>query len=273
MKERHCEKNIIDMAESPAYKTLFQLSWPVILSLFIQGLYGIVDSVYLSRLGEEVLSAASLASVIINLETAFLTGIATGMNAVISRALGAGEGARAHKTVLSGIFIQGILVLCFICCGVWGVPTYFMYSTSDATVITHGTAYLRPLLVLSVAAAAQITFERLLQAAGSVRYMLYSQLIGTVINIVLDYALIFGKWGFPAMGVAGAAYATVIGQIAATCVALYFNIKKNGVLFGTENNRLGYHRSSLSNWNSGCNNGNYGSVRKLLYQLVTDQFR
>lgn len=224
-------QSIIDTQNLPEYRLLLRLSLPVILSLLFQGLYSLVDSIYLSALGEQVLSATSLAFVVQNLVAAFLSGISTGMNATISRALGAQAFGKARAAVFAGILVQGVVVAGFTAFGIWGVPAYFAGSTSDAGVIASGIAYLKPCMVFTIAAAAQITLERLLQSVGLTSFTLISQAAGTVVNIALDPILIFGWFGIPAMGIEGAAVATILGQVTAAAFALYFNLSKNRILF------------------------------------------
>lgn len=215
----------------PEYRLLLRLSLPVILSLLFQGLYSLVDSVYLSALGEEVLSATSLAFVVQALATAFLSGIATGLNAVISRALGAQEKKRARDAVLAGCLVQSFMVLCFMAFGIWGVPAYFAGATDNGAVAAYGVAYLRPCMLFTVTMASQITLERLLQSVGLTQYTLISQAAGTAVNIALDPILIFGWLGAPAMGIRGAAVATIVGQVVASALALMLNLKRNPILF------------------------------------------
>ena len=213
------------------YRMLFLLSYPIILSFLVQGLYNLVDSIFLSRLGEEALSAVSLAFVFQSLCTAFFTGIATGVNAVVSKAIGAGDMHQAKDSVLSGICVQLVLSVIVGLIGVFGCQRYFEVSTTDPDVIRYGVEYLQPLLILSVFSCFQITMERLLQASGQAKYMLYSQILGTVVNCVLDPVFIFGYFGCPAMGVKGAAWATLLGQASAMAMAIYFNVTKNKLLF------------------------------------------
>lgn len=224
-------QSIIDTQNLPEYRLLLRLSLPVILSLLFQGLYSLVDSIFLSALGEQVLSATSLAFVVQNLVAAFLSGISTGMNATISRALGAQAFGKARAAVFAGILVQGVVIAGFTAFGIWGVPAYFAGSTSDAGVIASGIAYLKPCMVFTIAAAAQITLERLLQSVGLTSFTLISQAAGTVVNIALDPILIFGWFGIPAMGIEGAAVATILGQVTAAAFALYFNLSKNRILF------------------------------------------
>lgn len=225
------KKSILDLQHKSEPAMLVSLAWPVIVSLLIQGLYSFIDSIFLARLGEEVLSAVSLSFVVQNLATNFFTAVATGINAILSRSLGAGDYDKCRNSVKSGLVIQTGFMLVFMAFGATGVGFYFSTTTDNAQVIAYGKEYLTPLMLLSVAMMLQISMERLLQSTGMTQFMLYSQLAGTVVNIVLDPLLIFGVGFFPELGVAGAAYATIIGQLVAAGVAAYFNFKYNTLVF------------------------------------------
>ncbi len=224
-------KTIFDLQEKSERSMLIQLSWPVVLSLLIQGLYSFVDSLFLSRLGAEVLSAVSLAYVVQGLASSFFTGIATGMNSIISRSLGAGDYDKAGSAVKAGFLVQFVFVVLFMCFGLFATHFYFISTTDKDAVIEYGIQYLKPILLLIISMALQVTAERLLQATGLTRYPLYSQAAGTVTNIILDPVMIFGFGPVPALGVPGAAYATIIGQLIAAVLSLYFNRKYNTMIF------------------------------------------
>lgn len=238
------DRNIINLQYMPEHRMLFTLAWPVVMSLFVQGLYNFVDSIFIARLGAEALSAVSISFVVQNLATSFFTGIATGMNAVISRAIGAGENEKGKSAMKSGFIIQAVFSICFILFGILGTRFYFSTTTDNANVVRFGIQYLQVLMILSPVMACQITAERLLQATGLTHYMLYSQAIGTVVNVILDPIMIFGLLGCPEMGVAGAAYATVLGQLAAAIAALIFNFKKNKLLFFKSSSKSRFDFSS-----------------------------
>lgn len=212
-------------------RLLLRLALPIIASLMVQGLYSLVDSVFLSRLGEHALSAVSLSFVVQSLAAAFFSGIATGINALLSRALGRRDEAGARRVVVSGLLIQGAFVLAFTLFGLFGTRLYFSRSTTDGEVIAQGVRYLGPCMALVLFSAAQVTLERTLQATGITKYVLYVQVAGTAVNLILDPILIFGYLGCPALGMSGAAWATVLGQFTAAALALYFNRKHNGPLF------------------------------------------
>lgn len=212
-------------------RRLLRLSLPIIASLMVQGLYSLVDSVFLARLGETALSAVSLSFVVQSLAAAFFSGIATGLNALLSRAVGRRDGDGARAVAASGFAAQALFVLAFTLFGLFGARLYFARSTTDEAVMALGVAYLRPCLVCILFSAAQVTLERTLQATGITRYVLFVQAAGTAVNLILDPILIFGYLGCPALGVAGAAWATVLGQLAAAALALFFNLRHNGFLF------------------------------------------
>ena len=228
---KHNDQNLDAMLHLPDGRLLLRISVPVIASLMVQGLYSLVDSVFLARLGEKALSAVSLSFVVQGFAASFFSGIATGVNALLSRALGRRDEPGARTVVVSGFLIQALFVLLFTLFGLFGTRLYFARSTTDADVMALGVQYLRPCLVLVLFSAAQVTLERTLQATGVTKYVLYIHLLGTAVNLVLDPLLIFGWLGFPALGAAGAAYATVLGQLAAAVLALHFNRKHNAFLF------------------------------------------
>ena len=230
MKEREA-LDLRSIQSLPVSRQLLTLALPMIASLFVQGLYSVVDSLYLSRLGEDALSAVSLAFILQGVVTAFATGIATGMNALISRMLGAKRPEEARGAVRCGFVLQLGFAAFFALVGVFGIPGYFALSTDSLQVRQLGADYLRPCMLGAVASIAQVTLERLLQSAGKTRCTLVSQGLGALTNIVLDPLLIFGGLGLPGLGAAGAAYATLAGQAVATAAALHFNRTRNAALF------------------------------------------
>lgn len=223
-------KNLLHFESETAGRLLFRLTWPVILSLLAQGLYNFVDSIFLSNFGEEVLSAISLASIVQNIVAALFTGIATGMNAIISKALGETDNQCAKHAVFNGCIVQGLLALLLSILSVWFVPIYFLESSSDLNVIQYGVDYLRPCMLFSVVVASQITLESLLQSTGQTRLILVCQLVGVTVNLGLDPILIFGTKSVPALGVSGAAYATMAGQLSAAVTGYILNVKNNSIL-------------------------------------------
>ncbi len=227
MKQR---KGIYDWQTLSDSKLLLTLSWPVFLSMLAQGLYNFVDSIYLSQLGEEVLSAVSLAYIVQDVTATVMIGIATGMNAIISRAIGAGDIDRAKSATVSGCVLQlGFAALVSITAA-WTVPAYFQGSSTNETVVRLGIQYLQPCMFAASAVAMQITLERLLQSTGLSFHMMICQGCGLLVNVILDPIMIFGLCGFPVFGISGAAYATIAGQLTAALTAVVLNIRFNGIL-------------------------------------------
>lgn len=216
-----------NLEKKSEYKMLLKVSFPVILSLLFQAIYSLIDSIYLSKLGEKILSAVSLAFVVQSLAVSLFSGIATGTNALLSRSIGEDNYNKAHKVVINGIFTQLILIAAFALFGAFGVKSYYMHSTTDNSIIDYGISYLRPCMLFVFSGALQLTFERLLQSAGLSKLTLVSQGIGAICNIVLDPIFIFGCGIMPRLGVSGAAYATIVSQCLALVLALIFNLKYN----------------------------------------------
>lgn len=215
------------MGTMPINKLLLSMSVPMMLSMLVQALYNIVDSMYVARISEDALTAVSLAFPIQNLMIAVGTGTGVGINALLSRSLGEKNRNYASKTANNGLLLAIASFLLFaVITSVFG-KVFFAVQTDNQVIIDHGTSYIRIIGMLSFGLFFQMTLERLLQATGKTVYSMIIQMTGAVINIILDPIMIFGMFGFPAMGVAGAALATVCGQIIGAMVGFYFNIKKN----------------------------------------------
>lgn len=215
------------MGIMPEGKLLLNMALPLIASMLVQALYNIVDSVYVARVSESALTALSLAFPVQNMQIGFSTGIAIGVNALISRALGEKQPDRANRVAGNGIFLAGIAVLLFMLFGAFGARPYFAAQSSVAETVDGGTAYISICCIFILGLFAEILFERMLQASGRTIYTMFTQGTGALINILLDPVFIFGWFGIPAMGVAGAAVATVIGQWVAAGMAFFFNLKCN----------------------------------------------
>ena len=215
------------MGTMPIPKLLLTLSAPMALSMLVQALYNVVDSVYVSHVSENALTALSLAYPIQNLMIALVSGFAVGINALLSRSLGAHEYDRANRVAGNGLFLCVIGSLVFVLFGIFGAEIFMRAQTSDAAIIADGVAYLRVVCVVSIFLYGQVMFERLLQSTGRAFFSMITQATGAILNIILDPILIFGYFGLPAMGVTGAAIATVIGQFFAMLLALIFNLKVN----------------------------------------------
>ena len=207
----------------PISKLIWNMSLPIIVSMLVQALYNIVDSVFVSRICEEALTAVSLAFPAQNLMIGLATGTAVGVNALMGRALGAGERERANHIATNGVFLAGVgFAICAILAAFFA-RMFFAAQTSIDYIVDNGATYLRICCCASLGLFAEIMFERLLQSTGRSILSMYTQGLGAIVNIILDPICIFVL----NMGVAGAAVATVIGQFCGCALALYFNLKKN----------------------------------------------
>ena len=211
----------------PVPKLLITMSLPMIISMLVQALYNVVDSVFVAQINEEALTAVSLAFPVQNLMIAIAAGTGVGINALLSRNLGEKNLEGANAAAKNGIFLGMISYIVMAVIGLAGSHFFFTVQTKDPVIVRYGTQYMLIITVVSVGIFMQITFERLLQSTGKTIYNMITQGTGAIINIVLDPFLIFGMFGLPRMEVAGAALATVIGQLVAVCMSLYFNCKKN----------------------------------------------
>ena len=207
----------------PISKLIWNMSLPIIVSMLVQALYNIVDSVFVSRICEQALTAVSLAFPAQNLMIGLATGTAVGVNALMGRALGAGERERANHIATNGVFLAGVgFAICAILAAFFA-RMFFAAQTSIDYIGDNGATYLRICCCASLGLFAEIMFERLLQSTGRSILSMYTQGLGAIVNIILDPICIFVL----NMGVAGAAVATVIGQFCGCALALYFNLKKN----------------------------------------------
>lgn len=215
------------MGTMPVNKLLITMSLPMMMSMLVQALYNVVDSIFVSRINEDALTAVSLAFPIQTLMVAVGVGTCVGINAVLSRALGAKDQDTVNKTAGNGIFIMAVSYLVFLLVGLFATRAFYLSQTQDAQIVQYGCDYLRIVCCLSFGSFAQFTFERLLQSTGKTFYIMITQGVGAVINIILDPIFIFGLFGMPKMEVSGAAVATVIGQVTAGLLAFLVNRKKN----------------------------------------------
>ena len=215
------------MGIMPINKLLLSMSLPMMASMLVQALYKIVDSMFVAQLSENALTAVSLAFPAQNLMIAIGTGTGVGMNALVSRSLGEKNKERANLIANNGVmllFLSGV-VMSLLC--IFGSRLFFSLQTKDAEIIQYGVDYLQIVGGLSFGIFLQFAFERILQSTGRTFYTMLTQGLGAIINIILDPILIFGLFGAPALGIKGAALATVIGQFCAASFALWFNKKKN----------------------------------------------
>ena len=215
------------MGVMPVKKLLITMSLPMMISMLVQAMYNIVDSIFVARLSEDALTAVTLAFPIQNLMIAIGSGTGVGVNALLSRSLGARDLKRANQAANTGIFLTVISFLLLLLFGLF-LTTPFLRSQTDVPgIIADCSAYLRICCCFSLGLFMQIMGERLLQSTGRTLDSMISQLTGAVINMILDPIMIFGLIGVPRMGVKGAAIATVTGQFCAAGVALTLNLTRN----------------------------------------------
>ena len=215
------------MGVMPVGRLLIQMSLPMMISMLVQALYNIVDSIFVARIAEKALTAVSLAFPIQTLIIAVATGTGVGINALLSKRLGQKNYEDVNKSAGNGIFLFIISFIVFIILGLTVPRAYFQSQTDDPEIVEYGVKYLTVILTVSPGCFMAILFERLLQSTGLTVLSMVSQLTGAIFNIIFDPILIFGLLGFPAMGITGAAVATVLGQIAAAIISITLNIKKN----------------------------------------------
>jgi len=233
------EKSINKMGTMPVNKLMLTLGAPMIISMVLQAVYNIVDSAFVSNMqgtGEMALNALTLAFPIQMLMVAVSIGTGVGTNALLSRCLGMGDSKKAARVGGNAMLLAIIIyVLCLIF-GIFGVGVYIGTQTTNSQIYDMATDYLSICSVISMGIVFFSIFEKMLQATGLSLYSTVAQITGAVINIILDPIMIYGLFGLPQMGVKGAAYATVIGQIASCIVALVFHLKlnksiKNGIKY------------------------------------------
>ncbi len=215
------------MGYMPVNRLLVTMAAPMALSMLIQALYNIVDSVFVSHVSEAALSAVSLAFPVQNVIMALSSGVAVGVNALISRSLGAKRFDDADRYAGTGIFLAGAGALLMLLFGAFFSRWYFAAQVSDPDIIRYGTDYLSIVTVFSLGVFWQVLGERLLASTGKTFYFMITQSTGAIINLILDPIMIFGLLGFPRMETAGAALATVIGQFTAAGLTFLFNVRVN----------------------------------------------
>ena len=215
------------MGVQPVGRLLAGMAVPMMISMLVQALYNVVDSIFVSRLSENALTAVSLAFPLQNLMIAVCAGTTVGMNALLSRSLGAKEQDKADQAANTGIFLALCSFVLFCVIGVFFSRTFFQLQTDVTEIVSSGTIYAQICLGCSIGIFCQFTFERLLQSTGRTVHTMITQSIGAIINIILDPILIHGWFGLPAMGIAGAAIATVIGQWVSGIMVIIFNLKFN----------------------------------------------
>ena len=215
------------MGTMPINRLLISMSLPMMISMLVQALYNVVDSIFVSRINENALTAVSLAFPIQTLMIAVAGGTCVGINAVLSKALGEKAQERADNTASNGIVLMAVSYLAFLLIGLLATRAFYLSQTSDPEIVEFGVQYLSIVCCCALGLFAQFVFERLLQSTGRTFYIMITQGTGAIINIILDPIFIFGLFGMPRMGVAGAAVATVTGQTIAGTIALIINFRKN----------------------------------------------
>lgn len=215
------------MGVMPENKLLLSMSVPMMISMLVQAFYNIVDSLFVSRISEEALTAVSYAFPIQSLIIALAGGVCVGVNALLSRALGEKDKKKVQEYAMNGIFLLFVIYLIFLFVAIFAVKPFYAMQTDNERIIKYGVQYLSIVCGVSFGCCFQFIFDRLLQSTGKTFYTMLTQMTGAIINIILDPILIFGLFGMPRMGVTGAAAATVIGQVIAAIMSIIFNIKKN----------------------------------------------
>ena len=215
------------MGIMPVGKLIANMALPMVISMLVQALYNVVDSIYVSQVSESAVTALSLAFPIQNLLIGFAVGIGVGVNSLLSKSLGEKNQEAANRAAGNGIVLMAIAMVLFVLFGLFGVRPYFAIQSDNPETVEGGIVYTSICCVFSVGCFASILGERLLQSTGRTVHTMITQSIGAIINIILDPILIHGWFGLPAMGIAGAAWATVIGQCLGAVVAVILNHCKN----------------------------------------------
>ena len=208
-------------------KLLMNMALPMIASMLVQALYNVVDSIFVSQVSESAVTALSLAFPIQTLQIGFAVGIGVGVNSLLSKSLGERNQEAANRAAGNGLILMLIITVLFMAFGLFGVRPYYEMQSTVRETVEGGIAYSQICCILTVGVFLSILGERLLQSTGRTVYTMITQSTGAIINIILDPILIHGWFGAPAMGIAGAAVATVIGQWAAAVMVWFFNFKFN----------------------------------------------
>ena len=215
------------MGVMPVGKLIANMALPLVISMLVQALYNVVDSIYVSQVSESAVTALSLAFPVQNLLIGFAVGIGVGVNSLLSKSLGERNQEAANRAAGNGIVLMAIATVLFVLFGLFGVRPYFAVQSTNPETVEGGIVYTRICCVFSLGCFASILGERLLQATGRTVHTMITQSTGAIINIILDPILIHGWFGLPAMGIAGAAVATVIGQWVSGIMVILFNLKFN----------------------------------------------
>lgn len=225
MTEKLAKKN--RMGTEPVPSLLFKMSLPIIISFLVQSIYNLVDSIFVARLSEKALTAVSLCFPVQNIMISFAVGTGIGTTALLSRYLGMDDKKRVSSIATHGLVLATISMLAFVLFGIFFSDFYARSQSTDPEIIQYTKDYLFVVLLFCGGVFFQIYFEKTLQSTGNTVYTMITQGTGAIINIILDPIMIFGLFGFPMMGVKGAALATVIGQMGGALVGVIFHTKKN----------------------------------------------
>ncbi|MBR0366183.1 MAG: MATE family efflux transporter [Clostridia bacterium] len=215
------------MGTMPVNKLLITMSLPMMASMLVQALYNVVDSIFVAKIGEDALTAVSMAFPMQMLLFASAIGTGVGLNALLSRALGQKNQELADKSAVNAMFIALIAFIISFFVGLFLSRPFYNIQHAGDVITNYGVEYLQTVMMFSFGLYGQVLFERMLISTGRTNYSMITQMIGAVTNLILDPIMIFGLLGFPALGVRGAAIATVIGQCVAAVVAIIFNVKIN----------------------------------------------
>ena len=215
------------MGTMPINKLIINMSLPLITSMFVQAFYNIVDSLFVARINEDALTAVSMSFPAQNLMISAGVGVGVGITALIARYLGAHDEKGITRVVHNGIFLGILNSILFALFGIFLAKFYFEFQKASGIIETYGIQYLSICSIFAFSIIMEITFERMLIASGKTIYTMITQSTGAIINIIFDPIFIFGLFGFPKMGIVGAAVATIFGQTVAMFMALYFNVTKN----------------------------------------------
>lgn len=215
------------MGTLPVKRLIVSMSLPMMISMLVQAMYNIVDSIFVSHLSEDALTAVTLAFPLQMMIISVGSGTGVGINALLSKALGEKKQKRANKAANNGLLLTFISFIVFVAVGIFLAEPFIKSQTDSINIANMGTVYLYTCCTLSIGVFFQMTFERLLQSTGRTHLSMISQITGAVINIIFDPIFIFGYFGIEGMGVIGAAYATVLGQCIAAIVGLVLNVKFN----------------------------------------------
>lgn len=230
------EMKMNKMGTEPIPKVMLTMGIPMILSMVLQACYNIVDSMFVARMpdtngilhtGEYAVNALTLAFPVQMLIVAFGIGTGVGVNALLAKSLGQNDREKVAKTAGNGVALGLIIYVCFVVFGILGIDIYLKTQTNDPVILEMGKTYLRICTFISFGMLLFSVYEKLLQSTGKTVYSTIAQVAGALTNIILDPIMIFGYFGVPQMGIAGAAYATVIGQIVSMLVAMFFHYTKN----------------------------------------------